>query len=101
SLAQVTKIFFPQRTGEEWPPPGRVIFHAIDLSSKWVGKESELMPVPLGPRKRVHSWAEAKRPARGKTINAANAVQKHDFMAQSSGPKRGRDNPAKEGCILA
>src|SRR6185437_1872897 len=42
-----------------WPLPGSVMFHAKSFSVDFVGKVDWLIPVPLGPRNRVHSWADA------------------------------------------
>ena len=54
-----TNSFSPQITGEPWPTPGNSIFQFRSLSVHWAGMVVvSLSPVPLGPRKRVHSWAE-------------------------------------------
>src|SRR5262245_222151 len=53
------KIRSPQRTGEEWPTPGRLTFQLMSFSVQFAGMVvASLSPVPLGPRKRDHSWAE-------------------------------------------
>ena len=40
--------------------PGRLVFQLMSFSVHWAGiVVASLSPLPLGPRKRVHSWAEA------------------------------------------
>src|SRR5438128_2362447 len=51
SSAEVRKIRSPQRTGEEWPLPLRVVFQAMELASQRTGQPfSEEWPLPSGPR---------------------------------------------------
>src|SRR5438876_397091 len=72
SPVPVTKTCSPQSTGEEWPPPGNSTFQATSASVILVGiLLAWLMPAPLGPRNRVHSW-----PARlsVKTVSVAVAI---------------------------
>src|SRR5688572_11351075 len=70
----VRKTFSPQRTGDEWPPPGNSVFQARFGSVIATGMDlSGLMPVPFGPRKRVHSWPY-------ETHAKANANNKPVFM---------------------
>ena len=54
-------IFSPQRTGVECPTPGRLVFQLMSFSVHWAGiVVASLSPLPFGPRKRDHSWAEAE-----------------------------------------
>src|SRR6185312_5898648 len=54
SLPHSRKIRSPQTTGDECPPPGRVIFQLKSFSVHWAGMSASLRPRPLGPRKRGH-----------------------------------------------
>src|SRR6266542_6245146 len=54
----VRNIRSPHSTGDEWPVPGSSTFQFRSESVRWLGMVvAWLMPVPFGPRKRVHSWA--------------------------------------------
>src|SRR6266545_3433986 len=58
SPVQVRKMCSPQRTGAEWPVAGNSTFQLMSASLIFVGMVlAWLIPVPFGPRKRVHSWA--------------------------------------------
>src|SRR5262249_15049816 len=59
-VALMTKILSPQMTGCEWLLPGSSIRQRKSFSVQATGMDFEsLSPVPLGPRKRVHSCASA------------------------------------------
>jgi len=52
------KSLLATRTGDEWPLPGNWIFQLMSESLIFVGMVfAWLMPVPFGPRNRVHSCA--------------------------------------------
>src|SRR5262245_6445489 len=66
--------FSPQSTGELWPIPGNSIFQFRSLAVQVAGMVlASLSPVPLGPRKRVHSWA-----ADGNAVSAAQQATAND-----------------------
>src|SRR5690349_12009831 len=74
----VRKMRSPQRTGAECPLPGNSTFQLMSASLIFVGMLlAWLMPVPFGPRKRVHSWAvleEANEPRPAATSVVARNV---------------------------
>src|SRR5436190_915433 len=87
-------MWSPQTTGAECPVAGKSTFQFTSASLIFVGIVlAWLMPVPFGPRKRVHSWAvlsganEAK-PAR------TSVVARKVFMrgTQPSRPLDGSDS---------
>src|ERR1041384_3744301 len=61
SAEQVMNSFSPQSTGDECPIPGSCTFQLKSLSVNLAGilADGSAMPVPSGPRKRVHSCALA------------------------------------------
>src|SRR4030095_8906654 len=62
SSAVVMKTLSPHTTGDECPSPGNAIFQLKSDSVHCVGMVfTSLMPLPFGPRNRVHSCARLRR----------------------------------------
>ena len=77
---------FPHSTGDEWPTPGSSMRQFTSVSETCVGMVfAWLMPVPFGPWKRVHSWAEAVKVIRTHATDRA----KWRSMGWQTGQGRG------------
>src|SRR6185369_1087445 len=73
----------PQRTGRLWPIPGTSMRQLSSLSVQLAGiVVASDSPLPLGPRKRVHSWVVA--------VEDNAAIRQADNDKQSAKDRMGK-----------
>src|SRR5690349_12941886 len=83
SFPQVRKICSPHKTGDECPPPGSWVFQLMSLSDHWAGMSAFPNPVPPGPRKRVHSWADAAVTKQPRMVSHVRCRHPHIYLSVS------------------